>query len=434
VTELPLDLGDGTVLRTATLADVDAVATLAARLIHPQADGRLNPRIAARARDLMSGRHPTASVGTVLVVEDPRAGRIVSTLSVIPQTWAYEGIPFGVAGIEFVATEPAYRRRGYMRRQFAVAHRWCAERDWPVAAIIGIPWYYRRFGYHRCLDIGGWRTGEPPGGPPAGGPGYTLRPATVADLPFCARLADAARSRSLLTCVRDEAAWRYELDGRDPLSVFHRSLAIVAHGDSERRAGFVAYTLRGDARTVHVDTLELAAVVEVTTDVVEAVARAVVRHTGRARLSIGLDEGAPLPVWLDQTQPPATIYLRVADPVALLRRIAPALERRLARSPLAGYDGEARINWYEGAARLTINDGRVTAVEGLAARDHDLLDEAAPYDLRIPPAALAHLIAGHRSLADLEQADADCIVGPGSARALLAALFPSRGSQVWVLG
>lgn len=249
----PLDLGDGAVLRTPTLADVDAVATLAARLIHPQPDGRPNPRIAARARDLMGGRHPTASVGTVLVVEDPRAGRIVSTMSVIPQTWAYEGIPFGVAGIEFVATEPAYRRRGYLRRQFAVAHRWCAERDWPVAAIIGIPWYYRRFGYHRCLDSGGGRAGEPSGEPPPGGPRYTLRPATVDDLPFCTRLADAARSRSLLTCVRDEATWRYELDGRNPLSVFRRSLTIVmrsngADGSDDGDEGNGGWGQRGAAR------------------------------------------------------------------------------------------------------------------------------------------------------------------------------------------
>lgn len=183
------------------------------------------------------------------------------------------------------------------------------------------------------------------------------------------------------------------------------------------------------------DTLEFADD-EVPADAVDAVARALARVTGRARLSVGPDMGggAPAPAWLDQIQPGTTIYLRFADPAAFLRRIAPALERRLASSPLAGYGGDLRINWYEGAAHLAIAGGRVTAGESLTPRDRDLLDEAAPYELRVPTAALAHLIAGHRSLADLEHADADCIVGPDPARALVEALFPPRPSHVWVLG
>ena len=39
---------------------------------------------------------------------------------VISQTWSYRGIPFDVGRPELVATDPAYRRRGLVRRQFQV--------------------------------------------------------------------------------------------------------------------------------------------------------------------------------------------------------------------------------------------------------------------------------------------------------------------------
>ena len=40
------------------------------------------------------------------MVEDPASGRIVSSLNLIPQTWSYGGVCFGVGRVELSAPTP----------------------------------------------------------------------------------------------------------------------------------------------------------------------------------------------------------------------------------------------------------------------------------------------------------------------------------------
>ena len=84
-----------------------------------------------------------------------RAERIVSSLNLIPQTWSYGGVPFGVGRVELVGTLPEYRRRGLMRRQMDEVHRWCADLGHPVQIITGIANFYRQFGYEQGLSMTG---------------------------------------------------------------------------------------------------------------------------------------------------------------------------------------------------------------------------------------------------------------------------------------
>lgn len=55
-------------------------------------------------RDLMSGALPGFRQGDFTLVEDSRAGAIVSMLNLIPHTWSYGGIEISVGRIELVST------------------------------------------------------------------------------------------------------------------------------------------------------------------------------------------------------------------------------------------------------------------------------------------------------------------------------------------
>jgi predicted acetyltransferase len=78
-------------------------------------------------------------------------------MCLIPQTWTYAGVPFGVGRPEAVGTDPDYRRRGLIRMQFEVLHGKSAAMGHLVQGITGIPWYYRQFGYEYALDLDGGR-------------------------------------------------------------------------------------------------------------------------------------------------------------------------------------------------------------------------------------------------------------------------------------
>ena len=67
----------------------------------------------------------------------------------------YEGVEFDAGLPELVGTHPDYRRRGLVREQFEVLHRWSKERGHLMQAIAGIPYYYRRFGYEMAVYMGG---------------------------------------------------------------------------------------------------------------------------------------------------------------------------------------------------------------------------------------------------------------------------------------
>ena len=87
-------LDGGLILRRSTPADVDELVQFNA-VVHGRPD-HPDHGVAVWTRDLLTRPHPTFHEGGVLVVEDPATHRIVSSLNLIPQTWSYAGMRFGV--------------------------------------------------------------------------------------------------------------------------------------------------------------------------------------------------------------------------------------------------------------------------------------------------------------------------------------------------
>ncbi len=127
---------------------------------------------------------------------------------------------------------------------------------------------------------------------------------------------------------------------------------------------------------------------------------------------------------LPRTVPPYAWYLRVPDLPRFLRRIAPALEQRLAESPLAGHSGELRINFYRDGLRLAFERGHLTSVEPWQPAHAE--EGAAAF----PGLTFLQLLFGYRALHELRYAFADCWVEGDEPRELLTALFPRRPSDV----
>ena len=120
------DLGNGLVMRRSTPEDADALAEFNGT-VHGDNEAD-KQRVAAWTRDLLTRPHPTLSPGDFTIVEETTSGRVVSSLNLIPQTWTYEGIEFGVGRPELVGTLPEFRNRGLVRAQFEEIHKWSAER------------------------------------------------------------------------------------------------------------------------------------------------------------------------------------------------------------------------------------------------------------------------------------------------------------------
>jgi hypothetical protein len=120
-------------------------------------------------------------------------------------------------------------------------------------------------------------------------------------------------------------------------------------------------------------------------------------------------------------------YVRVADLPALLRVLAPALERRLAASPFAGYTGNLTLDFYRGGLRMAWREGKLATV---ADWQKPVWGER---NAGFPPGVFLQLLFGYRDLRELHHAFPD-VWAEGEAKALLPILFPRRDSWALPLG
>jgi hypothetical protein len=433
------DLGDGLIIRHITPADTDELCRFNAEI---QADPGMPPEeeIAAWTYDLIHNPPPTFTIDDFTVVEDTRTGRIVSSLNLISQTWTYAGIPFDVGQVEIVSTHPDYRRRGLVRRQFNVVHRWSAERGQLVQVVSGIPWYYRQFGYEMCVTHGGGRIGFLPHVPLLDSESeepFQVRPARPDDAALIEQIAGHAASRYLLSCVRNEAQWRYEIEGHSERSLIRRELRIIESA-SGTPVGYLAHSFMLLRWLLIAGPYELmpgvswTAVTPTVLRYLAATGEELAMRTQGARFQgfrLNLESNHPaydvIPARLPSQSRIGAWYIRVPDLPRFLRHIAPVLERRLAGSPATGYSGDLRLNFYRHGLRLRFDEGRLTAIEPWS--DHDFRSASASF----PDLTFLQVLFGYRTLEELEHAFADCSVPNEEGRVLLRILFPKQASFVW---
>lgn len=434
------DLGDGLILRRSTAADAEPLGAFMADSFRDPLTQERDPHVALWTRELLRSDHPTFSEHDFTIVEDTRAGMIVSAMGLIPQIWSYDGIALKVGRPELVGTHTDYRRRGLVRAQFAVIHGWSQQRGDQMLAITGIPWYYRQFGYEMGLELEGGRTGYLAQVPrlAEGTPEpYHLRPATDADLPLIAETIRHGHARYLVAAVRDETLWRYELSGRDPRHFMRRELRVIETPEGVP-VGVLAHPPELWGQSLVVKAYELRPGVSwaaVTPSVVRYLAATGAAYADQrqkepfSEFSFGLGSAHPVyEVFADRlphSYRPYAWFVRVPDIAAFLRQIAPVLEQRLSGSHLVGHTGELKLSFYRSGVRLVFEQGRIVMVEPWQVQ------RRVSNIWSFPELTFLQLLFGYRSLDELRHAFADCV---GDSSVLVETLFPRQPSFVWGIG
>jgi hypothetical protein len=431
------DLGDGLILRRSNPEDAEALAEFN-KDIH--ADNEAEEKgLSDWTLDLASGEGPTFGVDDFTIVEDTRTGEIVSSTCLISQTWAYEGIPFKVGRPELVATREAFRRRGLVRQQFEVLHEWSAARGELVQVITGIPFYYRQFGYEMGLNLSGGRLGYKPNLPALKEDEeepYTFYPAAEEDIPFLMKTYARENQRQLVSAVWDEALWRYELTGKRPLNINRREIYIIKD-DQGQKAGFVGIPALKWRNASMATLYELApgySWMKVTPSVIRWLwqkGEEMAEAQDMKQDVFGFWLGESHPVYraaashLPKQRKPYAYYVRVPDLPAFIKTIGPALEKHLADSDFAGYDGELKLNFYKDGIRMVFEQGALTLVEAIQPENPDECSAS------FPPLVFLHLLFGHRTMEELDHAYADCYANKEETACLLNILFPQKSSEIW---
>lgn len=428
------DLGNGLVMRRSTPQDADALAEFNGR-IHGENEADTQ-RVAAWTHDLLARPHPTLNPDDFTVVEETSSGRIISSMNLIPQTWTYEGIEFRVGRPELVGTLPEYRNRGLVRAQFEEIHKWSAEHGDMLQCITGIPYYYRLFGYEMALDLHGGRTGYEVNVPKlmdGESESFCFRRASQSDIPCLKEIYKVATARSLLSAVREEAIWQYELGGRSENSIVNASWEIIERTDTPEPVGLLTRARYPGSYALMYELKPGVSWLEVTPSVVRHlwnIAKQTPPQDGKSQSSFTFFLGSDHPVYqvmgddLPALRKPYAYFIRVADLTGFVRHIAPALEQRLAASIAPGYSGELKISFYQRGMRLLFQQGKLSVVEDWKPSPSEWGNAA------FPDLTFLQVLFGYRSFAELHQSFADCWWHSEQDRALIDILFPKKLSYV----
>lgn len=432
------DLGDGLILRHGSVEDADALADINSRMHSDDGPDQPNLGIGAWIQDLVAKPHPTLVPSDFTVVEETSTGKIVSTLCLIPQTWTFDGIEFGVGRPELVCTLPEFRKRGLVRVQMEEVHKWSTDRGHLVQVITGIPYFYRQFGYDMALNLSGARRGFEPH-VPALKEGETepfnIRLAVDGDVDFILKTYESHERKQAISCKRTPEIVRYEMTGKSALSIIRYEKMIIEDTNG-KHIGYFEHPNElwfGGVACVYFALAEGASWLAVAPSVVRYLWKkgaeiAERESTTRTSFSFNLGEQHPIYEVLDDKLPtvrkPYAYYVRVPDVPAFLTQVKPALEKRLAESAAVGYSGELRVGFYKDGFRMVFENGKITSIESIKHNtDRDV-------DVAFPDYTFLHVLFGHRSFDELRHAFVDCYVHNPTARVLINALFPKRDSFV----
>ncbi len=440
------DLGNGLVMRWSTDEDTERIANLHGMVHRNAAEDPPNITAMRVIRRLMHGDHPFMGSHDFAVIEDTRreGNPVVACTCLWKHTWTYEGIPFSVGRPEMVATDAAYRNRGLVRALFELVHERSEAEGDLVQAITGISYFYRQFGYEYALELEDRRTiplaliSKAKEGAPEP---FTLREATASDIPVIDALYNRRRANSIVSESITNKQWFYEIEGWKEHPHLGHSLQLQMIVDADgRTVSFVALDTRRRSKELSVWLMEFAEGVNVQA-VMPSVLRAL--HTYGLTMELARPDAPPLseialylgsshPIYevlggelQHTTEPPYAWYVRVKDLPAFLLYIAPALEKRLAASPVVGYSGDITLDFYRGGLRMVFEQGRLMGAEPWRVPLYGS-DASGGF----PPLVFLQVLFGHRSIDALRHIFPDVWVSE-EARPVLKALFPTRPSFVF---
>ena len=390
VTALP----DGLVLREGRPSDLDQVGAL-----------------------LVERGEPVDAPDHRLVVEDPDLGwgacavvadgdRIVSTATLLDETVRIGDVVLPAGQVELVATDTEYEGRGLVRALMGWAHERSLARGQVLGVMIGIPYFYRLFGYEYAINIP--RVHALTGPPGTGGDGFSLRPAGPDDIAAIGDLQDAV-----------QADFDVAMPHPDP-----RRRWLIEHDATTtcvlERGGTIVATARTRADD---DELLLAEPAARDNEAAVALLRAVTAEHPSAEVQVVHRPGTVTGrAWQDLLGPANELseeyYVRIPDPAVLLDRLRPLFAQRLTAAGVDRAGKDIVVSTYGRHYRMAVTDEGVGPVRA----GGPLQGPGSEGGCGVAPDRLPALLFGPLGMHGMCRRFAD--VYPGPDQELFTTLFP----------
>jgi len=374
------------------------------------------------------------------VVDPAKDDLLVSATTLIPQTWQYEAISFGVGRPELVATHPDYRRRGLVRAVLDALHERSRASGHLLQVIYGIEHFYRQFGYSMALDItSALQVPLASAAPLKEGtlPRYTLRTAAEDDLPAIASWTNDYARALLISVARTHDEWRYEMFGISSGHSYHKQYFIILDTDG-RGVGYVAlrsmtfsgalfvtsYVVGDDASYLDTFSDVMRELRQITLDFRDAAGGGAPPHLAlfQSGLHPTLDTLIKRQLGGALRDNRYAWYVRIADLPAFMRRVASVMETRLHGSGAHNWTGTLTVGLFA-RERLALQ------FERGSLSDARMEPETGENDCDFPYQMFVNVVLGHHNVSEIRAILPDTSFN-GRSEALLGILFPKGRSWI----
>jgi len=331
------------------------------------------------------------------------------------------GAVWKMGGIAGVATQEAYRKRGYAARLMRESIAWMEKNGYDYSVLFGIRDFYHRFGY---APIFGWhRLGFKAAEAASFEGALEVRPATEDDLRAISKVYNLVESERTCSLVRPEG-WAGAHKG---LSWTSKAEYYIVQQGSDL-TGYCAL----DSDTKHVEVVELAAATGADTAKVFGTLIAwfgkVAQERGVEEVGVHLPYDHPFAFFARRLDVEQRLeFFRNAEAMGRLINLESAfsklegeLSRRLRKATLPkGAPDSVTLSCELGEVTLSCRGDEVRVSAGASGASR----------LVLPQPLLAQLVVGYRDFSDsiLEEA----VQAEGEPGPLIEALLPRQVGYIW---
>ncbi|NOR37969.1 MAG: GNAT family N-acetyltransferase, partial [Candidatus Thorarchaeota archaeon] len=332
----------------------------------------------------------------------------------------------------WVGTLKEYRRKGLVRALYTHFEEILQRGEYHISTIMGIPYYYRQFGYDFILPLDRTvqlRIDQIPVPKGEARQSIVFREANQDDIPNLMRLYGEHNRKMLVHAARTKGLW--ELQERFHKE-FEQEFKTIVLEREDRVVGYFRLCIRGEKKQAPHGLWLSVMESSITTfdDVLQTLqylrGRAAEEKTCRidlvgpavnnlCRVAQNLGGHADIG-WKYQ--------IRIPNMTRFLEQIRPAIESRLIGTMFEGMTRELTINTYEHCYQLSFVNGKLAPVKDIG------MQEGGEYrSFRAPPNDLVRLALGDYDTDELRSQNIDFIVSK-ELKPLIETLFPKKNSFI----
>ena len=364
-------------------------------------------------------QHPEMPLENFLVVK--HKGKMVSTLNLIPVTWSIGGIKLKAAEMGHVATLPEYRGRGLIQKLVIEFLKKVEQKNFDLAVIEGIPYFYRQFGYEYAIPLleeTRIRFDQIPDSKSE----IKIRPFRKKDIEEAMRLLDASQAKFYVHSVRNKAIW--EMEEKTHVASDPEPFKGYALAECGRLTGY--FRIKDNPKEKTLLLTEISEVDQLQAQAISCFLKEYGMKRGLETLSANISYEEPFSKHLVslgavKQLPTYAWQVRITDYLRLFQKLKPILESRLAHSMYSRLTETLNLNFRRFTIRIDVQNGKIVELQRLE------IGERSPMGFN--PVAFVQLLLGYKSSSELQLTFPDVRVTV-SHRHLVDVLFPKLPSYI----